>query len=202
MKAAEQSPSKPDYSHAIETAYRGYMFRSRLEAKWAVFFDLCGWAWSYEPRDYGGWIPDFALGDSATLVEVKPFFHEDEWSDAIKKIVDSGCREPVILLGADPTWNIETRVTGQRGYKFGQAIIEFVPRDNYVFEITNDIEFGITIANGKPGLCVSEMIWWNPIWSLSDEDAFVELNQRDCESQLVSRWAAACNASRWMKVQK
>ena len=26
----------------IETAYKGYRFRSRLEARWAVFFDAIG----------------------------------------------------------------------------------------------------------------------------------------------------------------
>jgi hypothetical protein len=28
--------------HAIETVYNGYRFRSRLEAWWAVFFDVVG----------------------------------------------------------------------------------------------------------------------------------------------------------------
>ena len=27
---------------AIQTEYRGYLFRSRLEVRWAVFFDACG----------------------------------------------------------------------------------------------------------------------------------------------------------------
>ena len=27
---------------AIQTEYNGYLFRSRLEARWAVFFDACG----------------------------------------------------------------------------------------------------------------------------------------------------------------
>ena len=27
---------------AIETYYKGYRFRSRLEARWAVFFDAAG----------------------------------------------------------------------------------------------------------------------------------------------------------------
>lgn len=27
---------------AIETRYKGYRFRSRLEARWAVFFDALG----------------------------------------------------------------------------------------------------------------------------------------------------------------
>ena len=27
----------------IETHYNGYRFRSRLEARWAVFFEAMGW---------------------------------------------------------------------------------------------------------------------------------------------------------------
>jgi hypothetical protein len=36
----------------IETRYRGYRFRSRLEARWAVFFDVAGVAWQYEPEGF------------------------------------------------------------------------------------------------------------------------------------------------------
>jgi hypothetical protein len=36
----------------IETLYRGYRFRSRLEARWAVFFDVAGIAWQYEPEGF------------------------------------------------------------------------------------------------------------------------------------------------------
>lgn len=61
---------------AIPTVYRGRRYRSRLEARWAAFFDLLGWKAEYEPFDLGGWSPDFLLtgpyGCSA-LVEVKPF---------------------------------------------------------------------------------------------------------------------------------
>lgn len=34
----------------IETLYKGYRFRSRLEARWAVFMDACGADWEYEPE--------------------------------------------------------------------------------------------------------------------------------------------------------
>jgi hypothetical protein len=49
---------------AIETIYKGYRFRSRLEARWAVFFDALGIEWVYEPEGYdlgeAGWyLPDF-----------------------------------------------------------------------------------------------------------------------------------------------
>ena len=49
-----------------ETKYKGYRFRSRLEAKWAVFFDACGVKWEYEPEGYDlgdelSYLPDFLL---------------------------------------------------------------------------------------------------------------------------------------------
>ena len=51
---------------AIQTEYKGYLFRSRLEARWAVFFDACGVDWEYEPEGYDlgnglYYLPDFLL---------------------------------------------------------------------------------------------------------------------------------------------
>lgn len=48
----------------IETRYKGYRFRSRLEARWAVFFDAAGIGWQYETEgfDLGNgttYLPDF-----------------------------------------------------------------------------------------------------------------------------------------------
>lgn len=64
-----------DYTiKAIPTLYRDVMFRSRLEATWAAYFDLVGVAWEYEPFDLEGWAPDFLLrvGGFEILAEVKP----------------------------------------------------------------------------------------------------------------------------------
>ena len=36
----------------VDTEFRGYLFRSRLEARWAIFFDACGVDWEYEPEGY------------------------------------------------------------------------------------------------------------------------------------------------------
>lgn len=61
----------------IETHYAGCRFRSRLEARWAVFFNTVGIRWEYEPQGYTlgegkrRYLPDFWLPDLATLVEVK-----------------------------------------------------------------------------------------------------------------------------------
>jgi hypothetical protein len=51
---------------AIPTRYAGCHFRSRLEARWAVFFDAMGIAWEYEPEAFVGcwgapYLPDFYL---------------------------------------------------------------------------------------------------------------------------------------------
>ena len=77
---------------AIETYYKGCHFRSRLEARWAVFFDCIGIEWSYElegfewparpagpddgfngnPELFGGhYLPDFWLPSIETWFEVK-----------------------------------------------------------------------------------------------------------------------------------
>ena len=67
----------------IETTYNGYKFRSRLEARWAVFFDSAGIEWKYEQEGFtlpNGkcYLPDFYLpnvkgraGDNGIYVEVK-----------------------------------------------------------------------------------------------------------------------------------
>ncbi len=52
----------------IETQYKGCRFRSRLEARWAVFFEACGVKWEYEPEGYElgdgtCYLPDFLLYD-------------------------------------------------------------------------------------------------------------------------------------------
>lgn len=74
---------------AYPTKYNGVQFRSRLEARWAVFFDLAGWKWEYEPLDLKGWSPDFRItipcthsecnGSHTLLVEVKPYFSLDDF---------------------------------------------------------------------------------------------------------------------------
>ena len=43
--------NETDKLKPIPTVYKGYRFRSRLEARWAVFFDACGAKWEYEPED-------------------------------------------------------------------------------------------------------------------------------------------------------
>ena len=46
---------------AHPTVYRHTRFRSRLEARWAAWFDLNKIKWQYEPIDLVEWVPDFII---------------------------------------------------------------------------------------------------------------------------------------------
>lgn len=66
---------------AIETSYAGYRFRSRQEARWAVFFDSLGMKYKYEPQGYlldgKPYLPDFLIHPDtpyATWFEIKGKF--------------------------------------------------------------------------------------------------------------------------------
>ncbi len=60
----------------IETEYKGYRFRSRLEARWAVFLDALNVQYQYEPEgfrfeDGTRYLPDFYLPNKNLWIEVK-----------------------------------------------------------------------------------------------------------------------------------
>lgn len=103
----------------IETEYHGYRFRSRLEARWAVFFDEIGADWEYEPEGYElpdgtRYLPDFLLhnvrgrGAPDIYVEVKGVLTDTD----LRKITlfsirdyDSrfeDVRNPLIIFGPIP----------------------------------------------------------------------------------------------------
>ena len=96
---------------AIETLYNGYRFRSRLEARWAVFFDAAGIPYEYEPEGfvlYDGttYLPDFYLPWFKAYVEIKrPNISEREYEDAVLKCTllhADGDGVIVLLCKGDP----------------------------------------------------------------------------------------------------
>lgn len=84
---------------AIETNYKGYRFRSRLEARWAVFFDTMGLPWEYEKQGYhlpsGPYLPDFWLPlagvkghpEAGYWVEIKPIAPNSRELDLLIELV-------------------------------------------------------------------------------------------------------------------
>lgn len=66
-------PASQPPKQAIPTRYAGCHFRSRLEARWAVFFDALGIRWVYEPEGFVGaygeqYLPDFHLPNVRSIV--------------------------------------------------------------------------------------------------------------------------------------
>jgi hypothetical protein len=88
-------------SAGIPTEHGGTQFRSRLEAKWATFFDWLGWGWEYQPFDARGYIPDFLIqGLAPLLVEVKPAATWDEYEQHFDRLAFAlaGCWDHDILI--------------------------------------------------------------------------------------------------------
>jgi hypothetical protein len=94
---------------AIETHYRGYRFRSRLESRWAVFFDSLGIRWEYEIEgfDLDGtrYLPDFWLPEQKYWIEIKG--HEPTEMDNEKcwKLAEKDQENTVFLFGNIPGIN-------------------------------------------------------------------------------------------------
>ena len=58
---------------SIDTEYNGYKFRSRIEARWAVFFDAVGLKYEYEKEGYdldGVLIPDARASNFYRLIYI------------------------------------------------------------------------------------------------------------------------------------
>ena len=95
---------------AIETGYAGYRFRSRLEARWAVFFDTLGITWQYEAQGYQfqsriwhgpdfWYLPDFWLPGVSVHAEVKGFLDEP----GARRVADAAaCLGNLLVLGEIP----------------------------------------------------------------------------------------------------
>lgn len=108
-----------DYLKPIETFYKGYKFRSRLEARLAVFFDALNLKWQYEAEGYklsNGeyYLPDFRVVSINHMVywyEVKPY--RDQGDGKFQQFAmdfksNDSSRNDFTLLSGDPTEVMES----------------------------------------------------------------------------------------------
>ena len=103
------------------TRYKGYHFRSRLEARWAVFFDHLDVRWEYEPERFelpGGrsYLPDFLirLGDDFgdRWIEVKP---EPRNCEPLAQLVSESKISGAVLAqpwAEEKVWQVDSEVPG------------------------------------------------------------------------------------------
>jgi hypothetical protein len=131
---------------AIQTYYRGVSFRSRLEARWAVFFDCLDIRWQYEKQGYdlpsGNYLPDFWLPDilDGSWFEVKgdePSELEELKGLELARL--SGCR--YFLVSGDMPAPDQIQPTGIIGQTFKASITtpngdtKFDPGDEWAFSL-------------------------------------------------------------------
>lgn len=117
---------------AIETRYASHLFRSRLEARWAAWFDLVDVIWTYEPFDALGYIPDFLCRDSVTcppyLIEVKGLPCDDaqifeETTSAFDRVFRSGRNLDTIVVGCDPDFRTTKMIGDNHEFPFADGLV-------------------------------------------------------------------------------
>lgn len=114
----------------IPTRYKGYHFRSRLEARWAVFFDTIGMSWEYEPEGFEivvprqddvwvyapeltegchWYLPDFHITDGlgygdGAWIEIKPNDRDYDYSPELRliKCISHGSEVSTLLIQGNP----------------------------------------------------------------------------------------------------
>ena len=134
----------------IETRYRGYRFRSRFEARWAVFFETLGVPWKYEPEGFAlpsgaRYLPDFRL---------RLFFPESFWIE-------------VKPTGGDTSLFKEFCQTlpVKRGWQPRAALLTEIP-DPLLRDLDGDYDGFLVL-----GASVSEWILARgPFWPIKDHD--------------------------------
>jgi hypothetical protein len=103
---------------AIETNYDGYRFRSRLEAKWAHFFNLAGVRYDYEIEGFvvngKPYLPDFYLPNTYLRgKETKGVFVEIKHEGG--EFIHYDFNQPLVVFFGEPMLNIWGNNTDKGG---------------------------------------------------------------------------------------
>lgn len=141
--------NRPSQLKAIETRYNGYRFRSRLEARWAVFFDQAGIRYEYEPEgfvlDGQNYLPDFFLPDIGAWFEVKGPY-PSEMEKRLAQLLSAGTRMPCLM--ANGPIDINAKKDGTYCVRHDSAGIGIFMGelwqtwDHYLFDDKNRGQFG------------------------------------------------------------
>lgn len=165
---------------AIQTIYKGYKFRSRIEARWAVFFDLTRTKWEYEQEgfilsDGTHYLPDFYLPELDYYVEIKG----DKPNKAEKKkcyLLANETDRPVFLLsGGLHTPSIMCFIGDYTYKKFDKINTEFRENEDLFYLMVSYFKDGFFIKeeyNGYDSL----------VYYLKDNKYNVEKEIKDLEA--------------------
>ncbi len=134
----------------IETVYNGYRFRSRLEARWAVFFDALGVQYEYEPEGFTKngitYLPDFRL-------KCYGFRGEHNWEDPIdlyvevKGKMDEESAKKINTFTPGESWTERNGNWERVKCGIHLLVVGSVPKDIDMMDIDNDMGYGIFAFN-------------------------------------------------------
>lgn len=88
---------------AIDTKYNGYNFRSRLEARWAVFMDTIDVGYEYEPEGYNLdgvlYLPDFWIPSLDCFLEIKPLSPNNKAESKAESLAMKTQKNVLVFVG-------------------------------------------------------------------------------------------------------
>jgi hypothetical protein len=160
-----------EHRRGIPTRYSDTQFRSRLEARWASFFDFVGWDWVYEPFDADGYIPDFLInGTRPFLVEVGPVATLNEYRAKGEKARTSFPAAPA--LGGPPGDQVSldhfewhTLVVGLNAALRPDGYRAFVAGE-WALAATADATWGTSAFWAECAICDSVSVVFGPLTTL------------------------------------
>ncbi|TAH21002.1 MAG: hypothetical protein EAZ08_04655 [Cytophagales bacterium] len=182
-------PIKP-----IPTHYKGRLYRSRLEARWAAFFDLAEWKTEYEPLDLNGWTPDFLIEESSPmLVEVKPqlsYFHKDEFY--FEYVLAGICKAVLLLTNEIRPYNGALAGRGDELYAIGKIISKEAGNEMLI----SPAVVGVFLGNSyRLGLCAEATHWHDFITGQQGECWVVD------NGDVPFMWQEAANRTMFLRPQ-
>jgi hypothetical protein len=205
---------------SIPTEYKGTRYRSRLEARWGAFFDLCGWNAEYEPYDLGTWSPDFLLKGHKTeiLAEVKPItaidvptiykMHVAAEQSGFKGdllLLGSGIMPPGIMSHESIGWLCSDTMPerpdmGKERSEFPlemQMIPWFTSADS-MSNAPADITISFAYNATRGGVISEYGVMRNLKPRMNERWKELQRHMEDnTKTSLMGEWKAACNAVQW-----
>lgn len=169
------------------TTYADIHFRSRLEARWAVFFDELGIAWQYEIDQFDDGVtfytPDFYLPDLDCFVEIKPRNVYDK-----KKIAMLAKQADVLVYVAFEFPHPELTIVKSahcwyRGYGAWQA------------EKQDGPNIWVALPPDDEGISLQDLKGWDGVTWIDDDTCDISALRRD-DSSLFSVIDAASLVAR------
>jgi hypothetical protein len=140
----------------IETAYDGYLFRSRTEARWAVWFSKLGIEYEYEKEgfDLDGvrYLPDFWIPIWCSWVEIKGNQATDSEIAKCRALAAATEKQVLLVVGSPRQDRYNVAVISAPGeWDFGNpsevrgGYFATGRRDDYEYWVRNDDEGAICL---------------------------------------------------------